>query len=312
MSVGAVGADDFEVALDHLQVGVAEEDLEGERVAAIAEIGNGKRMAKAMRMDIGDTGAVTNALEKTAEDVGVDRAGIVGWANGEKRCILIGVFEAGSEIAPQCPGGTLAKVDHALFFIATAAFAGNVDSVGGEIEVGEGEVAKLAAANPGIEEQEEDGAITVSGGAARGGGAGFPGAAVGAGGEELLELLFGEGFDGGWLEPGRINSADDVGGHVALVHAPGPESGASDVDIGDGFGGEADLATRGDAIGFADVIVLQPGKEGDELGASEGGEGGIVGEEEGKFLVAVAVVFDCVLAFAGGGFVKQAALAGLG
>ena len=63
MSVGAVGADDFEVALDHLQVGVAEEDLEGEGVAAIAEVGNGKRVAEAMRMDVGDTGAVTDALE---------------------------------------------------------------------------------------------------------------------------------------------------------------------------------------------------------------------------------------------------------
>ncbi len=79
----------------------------------------------------------------------------------------------------------------------------------------------------------------------------------------------------------------------------------------DGFGGEAHLAPGSNAVWLADVIILEPGEEFDELGASDRGKWRIVGEIDGDLFVAVAVITDGVVGPAGGGFVKQTSFAGL-
>jgi len=83
------------------------------------------------------------------------------------------------------------------------------------------------------------------------------------------------------------------------------------VDIVDRLGRETDAAARGHAVGFGDVAILQPGEEGDELGAGDGCERGVVGEEDEQFIVAVAVIEDGVIAAAGGAFVEEASLGSL-
>lgn len=68
----------------------------------------------------------------------------------------------------------------------------------------------------------------------------------------------------------------------------------------------------GNAARDADVFVLEPDEEGKELGAGDGGEGGVVGKIESQFVVGVLVVEDGVMGFAGGAFVEQNALDGAG
>ena len=77
------------------------------------------------------------------------------------------------------------------------------------------------------------------------------------------------------------------------------------MDVVDGFGSEATGWAGGDAGGGSgDIVVLEPGEEGDQLGAGDGGEGGVLGDEEFEFVIAVFVALDGVIGFPGGGFVE--------
>ena len=63
MCVFNVDLGDGNVALDHLQGGVAEDALEFEDVAAIAEECDGEGMAEAMGVGVGDVGALAQAAD---------------------------------------------------------------------------------------------------------------------------------------------------------------------------------------------------------------------------------------------------------
>ena len=56
------------------------------------------------------------------------------------------------------------------------------------------------------------------------------------------------------------------------------------MDVQDGLGGELDLAARSHAIRLADIIVLQPGEEGNQLIARNGCQRRVGGEELPQFL----------------------------
>jgi len=312
VGVLAVGADDGEVAFDHIEVGVAKEDLEGEGVASVAEVGDGEGVTEAVGVDFQDASSAGDAAEEEIEVAGVHRPGEVGGAYGEEGVVVAGVLQAGGEVAPEGAGGAAAEVDGAFLFVAAAAFAADGEGVGGEIEVGDGEVAEFGTAEAGVEQDEDDGAVAVGGGTLGFGVlTGFPGAGVVAGFEEGLDVFFAEGIDARGLKLGRVDGADDVFVDIALVDAPGPEGAECDVDVVYGFGCEVDLASGSDAVGVGYVVVLEPGEERDDLGAGDFGEGGIVGEEEEEFVVTVLVVEDGVARFAGGGFVEDTALDGL-
>ena len=60
----AVVLDDVHVAPDHLEGRVAEQLLEREWVAAAAQVGDGKGVAEAVRMAIGDAGSPAHALHQ--------------------------------------------------------------------------------------------------------------------------------------------------------------------------------------------------------------------------------------------------------
>lgn len=282
MGVGAVGAHDVEVASDHLESGVTEEVLEGEGVAAVAEVGDGEGVTKAVGVDVGrDASTFADALDGFAEDVAGHGAGVIGGADGEEGVGGDGVLEARSEVTPEGAGGAFAEIDDALFFVAALTFASDADGIGGEVEVFDLNVAQLLSADAGIEEDEDDGAVAVGGGAAvGGGGAGFPGARAIAGFEEGLDFLAGDGLDNGGFNGGGLDGADEVALDQVLLNGPGPESGEVSVDVVDGFGGEVDAAARGYAVGVGGVVVLEPSEEGDKLGAGDGGEGDVGGEVE--------------------------------
>jgi len=316
VGVGAVGLDEAEVAFDHFEGGVAEEALEGPGVAVVAEVGDGEGVAEPVGVDVGDAGAVADAFEGEAEVVGPEGAGSVVGADDEQWIGVAGgvVLDAGGEVAPEVAGGGFAEVADSLFVVTTAALAADVDGVGGEVEVGDGEAAEFGAADAGVEEEEENGLVAVGGGAAvANGGAVVPGAGPGGGFEKGLDLVFGEGFDGGGFEFGRVDVAEVVGLDVALVEGPLPEGAAGDVDVVFGFGGEFAGWAGGDAAGrVGDVFVLEPGEELDELVAGDVGDGGLGVEVCEEFAVGVAVVGDGVFGAAGGGFVEDAAVGGAG
>ena len=141
MGLGTVGTDDGQVALDHLEVGMAEEDLEGEGIAVVAQVGDGEGVAEAMGVDVGDVGAVPDAFESATEVIGGKVAGGVGRANDEDGVFGSGFSEPGSDVAPESAGSPPAEVADTLLLVATFSFSPYVDGVGFEIKGADAQVA---------------------------------------------------------------------------------------------------------------------------------------------------------------------------
>ena len=134
-----------------------------------------------------------------------------------------------------------------------AGFAGYGGGAGQEVDVAEAEIAELGAADAGVEEEEDDGAIAeLTAARALGGGVGggAPGVGVGAGVEEGLDLLTGEGDDGFAVGFGDVDGAGVVLIGVSLFYCPRPDAAEAGVDVYNGFGGESAGRTIGDAFGF--------------------------------------------------------------
>ena len=141
MGLGTVGTDDGQVALDHLEVGMAEEDLEGEGIPAVAQVGDGEGVAEAVGVDVGDGGAVPDAFEGATEVIGGEVTGGVGRADDEDGVVGPGFSEAGSDVAPESAGGPSAKVADTFLLVAALPLSSNVDGVGFEIKGADAQVA---------------------------------------------------------------------------------------------------------------------------------------------------------------------------
>jgi hypothetical protein len=82
------------------------------------------------------------------------------------------------------------------------------------------------------------------------------------------------------------------------------------VDVEDGLGGQLGFAARGGAVWLANVLVLQPGEEGDQLRPGDGREGRIARKVELQFFEAAAIIDDRVWTFVGRGFAAESSRRG--
>lgn len=82
MGGGGIGFGEGEVFADHFEGGVAEEALEGEDVATVAEVLDGKGMAEAVGVDVADVCARTQAHEEVSDGVAVHGGVVFGDEEG--------------------------------------------------------------------------------------------------------------------------------------------------------------------------------------------------------------------------------------
>ena len=247
VSGGAVDLRDGQVTFHHVEAAVAEELLEGVRIAAVAQICDRKGVAEAVGVDVGDAGAAAEAAQVEGQMAALDGGAVGG---GEERSVGRGV--ATDQVGPEGFAGKGLDVDDTLAAGAgvVARLPEDAEGASGLVVVGDGEAAEFAGADAGVEEDEDEGAVA----AAQVGGAGVAAAgtvAVGAGlfdgAQEGVHLLTGEGLHGGGGWAGRGDLGGDVGGGVALGYGPAPEAAQGGVGVEDGFGREDGGGTRGDA-----------------------------------------------------------------
>lgn len=205
MGVFYVHLGDGDVALDHFECGVAEEALEFEDVAAVAEKVDGECVAEAVGVGIGDAGALAQAIDE-GEDAGTGDGGL-GSVGEEEVFVEIGVG-AGDQVAPNRLGCGGTDGEDSLF----DALAGYGEALVAQVDLAQAQAGEIVPvtgefgyAGAGVEEGEDDGAVADGGGTGVGGfalsGPGVGGAAL-AGGEHCGDVVAGEWDDGGFAGDG--------------------------------------------------------------------------------------------------------------
>ena len=155
-----------------------------------------------------------------------------------------------------------------------------------QVQVVDAQLAKLAGAQAGIDQSQDDGPVASRVGQ-RMHGEGLAGAPVRAGlaqgGEHLLDVVLGVGDDGALLGLGALDAAQQVAPGQLLLDGPGPQGGQAGVVIEQG--------------------LLGDGLAGEEAAHVIGGDliqGRVVIQEESKLVEGVLIVGDGLLAQAAG------------
>ncbi len=221
MGVFDIYLGDGEIAADHIERGVAEHGLEGEDIAAVAQVVDGKGVAETVGMDAGDVGAFSKANKQAPEGTPIQRdvrfrahkaggihAGISGLASGE--------------VAPDGLAGAGIEVRQAFF----VALAEDEELASAQVHVLNAQLAEFGGAQASIHQGEDDGDIAQGGGTGVvAGGLAWPGVDAGAlaGGEHGAHLMFGKGLDDALLRGGTFNVAHEVVFDEVLFDGPGEE-----------------------------------------------------------------------------------------
>ena len=182
--ISAKGGD---IAAGHFQRGVAEHDLEGELVAAVAEVVDSGGMAEGVGAGPG-AGDDSGAAVTLDEDVyAVFGEGAVFFREPEFRP---GIIAAGEEIFEKGAAGGFADTDLAAF----GTFAHDVNGFTVKINIDKFKAGHLLQPDTGIQEEAEDGVVTD-----------FQEGTAGAEGKEVADIFEGEGEDNGPGEFGRVH-----------------------------------------------------------------------------------------------------------
>lgn len=139
MRLSAVGLRDAGVALDHRHVRVAEQLLQGEQVALVAQIGDGERMPESVRVDVRHPGPLPDADQQPAQYVARQRPWVIPRANGEYRGFRLGVLQPRGQQLPERLRRAFAEVDQPLLLTLAEHF----DAVGGHVDVAELDAAQF-------------------------------------------------------------------------------------------------------------------------------------------------------------------------
>lgn len=267
-----VGLDEVRVVLHHLEIGVTEQIFESDHLAAVAEVFGGEGVAKAMRMDVGDAGAIAETLNEPTQGVAGEGALI---ADGEEKIIGCAAANALVENLPEQLRGAHAEVNNAEL----VAFAvRDDDRTLGETEMLDSDVAQFLRAQAGVEQDEENEPITPGGVTLGSGIGGRPARRAVAGVEQGGNLSVRERGDAGrGLDAGPIDGADKIGFDPAGFDEPGVQRGEVGVDVAPRLGAERTGGARGDAGRGIDAIA-QLVEKSDPVIAGEIGDEGIVAE----------------------------------
>lgn len=253
-----IGLGDRQVFAHHVHGGMAEHHLQRPGIAAVAEIRYRKSMSEAVRVDIGDFGAIANAIEELKQAVASEWVAVRG---SEKRFVELRLPAQG-QVAPKRLAGASAKGQVPLF----AEFSEDGDApVFGVYLVDQG-AAELAGAHAGIEQKVDDRPVTFVVGDGMGAGA-LAGPAVGAGGlehgEQGLDILLSEWDNGLLLRGWASHLVQDVFLHKIFTGRPGPQSRQSGMVIQDGF--LLDGGLRGEETFHLAVVDIGQGRVSDEV-----------------------------------------------
>lgn len=216
---------------------MAEEALELENVASVAQEFDSEGVAKAVQGDTLHAAALAQALDEVAQAVAFeglggagDEDGIAGAAGGPL-----------DKVAPEGGFCALGGEDDAIF----AAFAlFDYDLAGGAVVVAQAQVDEFAGAQAGIEEKQKHGAVTQFGGAGVLGAfavGSIPAGAEVGGFEEGGDIGACVGEYLGAFVAGALDVATDDVGHVEGFFGPGPEGGEGHPAIGAGFAAKLKL-----------------------------------------------------------------------
>ena len=152
MSLGAIGPHDIEITLDHLQVGMSQQNPQRENVTIISQVIDGEGVPKAMGMNVRDTRPLVDPLHQSGEVTRLQRPGIVLMADDEERFVWIRIVKAHRHIAPDGLRGPLPQLNDTLLLVPPPPFPSNVQRPSFQIDVLDTDITQLRATNTGVEQ----------------------------------------------------------------------------------------------------------------------------------------------------------------
>lgn len=245
--------DGLAVTLDHVDLFPATEGLDGASGVAVFEAEGGEGTTEGVGGDIVDAGGIAETAEDGAQSLGGDGVARLGATDGNVEMSAARPGDGGADGEPADDAGGGGETDVGVGLVA--AFADHTKAAGGEVEIGEGEVHQLGAADAGVDQSGDDGGVTEGTGVAHGV----------AEGEEGGDVVPGEGALLAEGDTGVTEGLAEIGGEIVFELAP-VEVGVRG-DHGDAYGGRC--------VGVEEVGGVVPElRTGDlvELDDSERGE----------------------------------------
>jgi len=158
---------DFGVYLHHVQRTMAQQPLQGEQIAAGAQIGDGERVPEPVRVGVLDAGFGAQGADQLPQGISSQRRSKPAQEQG--RVWIPAVLPAG-QVAPEGAAGGFTQVHKP----ALASFGVAFDAVahrhlaGFGVHVANGQPGQLGCPQPGIQQDHDDGPVPQSGGALHG------------------------------------------------------------------------------------------------------------------------------------------------
>jgi len=123
-----IGLDQFEVIVDHIEGGVAQDALEGEDIPTVSEVFDRESVPEAVRMSMRHLGGRCDPIEQLADGSGFQAEQPMG------RLWLL----AAAEIEPEGFAGAFTQGDVTLFGFFAGLVGADVELTEIETEIGEG------------------------------------------------------------------------------------------------------------------------------------------------------------------------------
>jgi hypothetical protein len=224
------------IVTHHIQRAMSQQRLEGEDISASTQIGDGKGVAKPVRMDVNNPTALAQTPHQDTQTVVVERS--ISLADEERRLQVVPFFSAG-QVAPDGFSGNPPQVSDAPF----AAFCTSTDPMpdihfaGFHVHISNRQRTKLIRAQTGIQQSQDNGLVTVGAGPAHDKSLavkrlGFT--RIQAGFEQFFDVLLAKGLND---LLGKFRWGDFFGGigQFEFFAQPGVEGAQGDVDISQRF-----------------------------------------------------------------------------
>lgn len=220
----------------HIQRAMSQQGLQGKDVAARTQVGDGKGVAKFVRVDVVDLCPFPQAPDQDAQAVAVERP--VAGAD-EKRGLRVVPILSGREVTPDGFSSNLSQESCAPFaaFSPAADPMPDVNFPGFQIQIPNRQGTKLGGPQSGIQQGQDDGLVAVSTGAAH---HKFSTlfrlslARIDAGFDHLFDIFFGKGLDGVLRELGWADLRSRVG-QLKFFIQPRVKRTQGNINIAQGF-----------------------------------------------------------------------------
>lgn len=227
------------IVAHHIQRAMSQQRLKREDIPARTQISDGEGVAKFMWMNMRKLRPLAQTPDQDAQAVAVEWP--VAGADEKRRFRITPIFPSG-QVTPDGFAGNLAQVSDAALpaFRTSANPVPDIHLAGLQVHVFDGQRTKLGSTQPGVQQSQDNGLVTVGAGPAHNKRLSITCLSlprVDTGLDQLFDILFGKSLDDVLRKLGR-GDVDKGAGDFELFVQPGVERPQGNVNVAQRFGRE--------------------------------------------------------------------------